>query len=118
MAMTNETKATYTPPPWVAEQGKLKDWFVYQRDRFGRALALIYVNGLDHAEVEANARLIAAAPDYDKAADELLKVHATFNNMILSHKSDAEIVAYLDRAMDHVASLTEAAIAKVRGEHR
>jgi hypothetical protein len=39
-----------------------------------------------------------------EALEEFGKVHATFNNMILAHKSDAEILRYLDRAMDHAAA--------------
>ncbi len=60
------------------------------------------------SDFEGRAELLAALKAFDK-------VHRQFNDMILDHVPDAEIVAYLDGAMDHAMAIGEIATAKALG---
>lgn len=91
------TNVTHTPGPWHIEDGRT----VWAGDN------LVAGVGRIGTPVEANARLIAAAPDLLVALDALLE-------------GSAEALAFLDRdTVEHLVPLlnsAEAAIAKAKGE--
>ena len=66
--MTAKT-AQHTPGPWRATQGQLGSIVLVGVN--GRAVAKIFRDG-NRDDFEANARLIAAAPELLEAAQELL----------------------------------------------
>lgn len=74
-------------------------------------------NGLaTDEELEANARLIAAAPLMLEALRAFLEVNGRFNDMLYDKLADADIVAELDKSLDIAAATAEAAIAAATGE--
>ena len=91
--------ANHTPGPWAV--GALTDCTV-TAGRNGLHVAYPATIGMGHA-VEANARLIAAAPDLLKALERILYAHDTGNN----GASMGEAVL-----CRHYAEMARAAIAK------
>lgn len=79
--MTTDTKAVHTPGPWKAiNHGGIPSTVKYtefcihnEGNGYGETvIATLSANDCWTIPVEANARLIAAAPDYFEAVEELL----------------------------------------------
>lgn len=68
----SETK--FTPGPWVYRSKTREIGTVDKSDTqsYGMLLVVAYIDGFDHEEHEANAHLIAAAPDLYDALQNLL----------------------------------------------
>jgi len=67
-------------------------------------------------EYHANAQLIAAAPELYEACKGFTTILEEFNNMLLTHKSDKDIVARLDYLLDTYGAIAEQATAKAEGK--
>lgn len=98
-----------TPPhtagPWAASPADMfGDHNIILADQTEdcRAIAAVVSNMRDHAEVSANARLIAAAPELLEALEEA-------RNVILNHGEDA-------MTLMSALVMADAAIAKAKGE--
>jgi hypothetical protein len=106
--MKTDTKHTHTQGPWKV--------YFYAKDSFGRIVATVGANdgcnriceitpiALPENEVEANARLIAAAPDLLAGLKDLLFYHY--------HEIEMPAKGTRDR---EVYDAARAAIAKVEG---
>lgn len=60
----------HTPGPWIAERNHDGDWVISQPGNDGQVVCCL--RGCDGPEWEANARLIAAAPDLLAACNSAL----------------------------------------------
>lgn len=75
----------HTPGPWILKQDD--DWFGIE------SIGLRYIDtGLPHSENEANARLIAVAPEL---LEMLISLH---NACVLSSGSDIEVLRLIEKA--------------------
>lgn len=109
----------WTPGPWAAIRhgavvGGPEFSFAQGSGRKQIAMACVVPEGVD-GDKDANAALIAAAPDLYAALDELLRVveateKAIFDRSLGLLPSEAEHEAAINRARD--------ALAAVRGEQR
>ena len=66
----------HTPGPWTARRMHTGGWDVF--DPRGRDVVTVYGGGVEIESREANARLIAAAPDLLDALQKLVALHDTF----------------------------------------
>lgn len=102
------TKQQHTPRPWVASQNAYGVWFVNGGEEHNNGRVKyrdLVCGGNSHDTLnEANARLIAAAPELLEAAEQW----AVILTVGIMHSEPAEV---LD-AMDALAG----AVAKARGE--
>lgn len=69
--MSNETK--FTPGPWEVLLSALQEVYSSRGEHLFRSVRRD-LNGVEYVEQEANARLIAAAPDLYAALEDLLAV--------------------------------------------
>ena len=102
----------HTPGPWTyapgfGEEGfditlgRMSEWVGSEEKVFSYAMCLYPEDGAQHAEAEANARLIAAAPDLYaalKAAESALAIAASYRD---DHKTLMQVT--LDNARDVLA---------------
>lgn len=110
-----EVKAAHTPGPWTTRATSLPD-VVEIRDGEGRQLASVYaveytkLRPVTVAETGANAKLIAAAPEMLKAAEDLLAfLRVRYPDEPLFSEDDPNLTAF-------VVSDIYAAIRKAKGE--
>ncbi len=94
-----KTKTTHTPSPWEVEYFTVRSTSPYYRNVCEVAISQ---TGVNREESEANARLIAAAP-------ELLEV----SKRALAELEDCEIQ---EQSIIEAAQLLRAAIVKVEGK--
>lgn len=102
--------ATHTPGPWETKRAATPEAFpqfgVYAENGNGHDLAHVVSHGTArHAETEANARLIAAAPDLLEALQKLTDVLAD----VYSSEAQAK------RALCSASKAARTAIAKAEG---
>ena len=71
-----EAAGGHTPGPWTALRMHTGGWDVF--DPRGRDVVTVYGGGVEIESREANARLIAAAPDLLDALQKLVALHDTF----------------------------------------
>lgn len=115
------SKATHTPGPWSATQNAYSVWFVNggeEHDNGRVKYRDLVCGGNNHDTLtEANARLIAAAPDLLEALVGWQKLH---DDMIAAGGSQLELPEHLigDFALVQMRLMdaTRAAIAKARGQ--
>lgn len=115
MKTKNETLQGHTPGPWYVSPCKPEDGtrWIHGRDMDGFPLALATVEkyGMDHEQsvVDADARLIAAAPTMLKALEELAAIGE--GGAVMRHETGKTTWS----ALDAVKEIARAAIAKARG---
>lgn len=100
---TNETKTKHTPGPWYSAITPTSGTWVGSDPQCMIGIARIF--GDSDEETEANAALIAAAPDLLEALKALHSCHRAFSN-------DPEMWTALD---DDARKQAEAAIEKAEG---
>ena len=102
--MTNETKASFTPGPWVISQNRILTGGYCDPDRI---IATVCYRQSGH--VQANIKLIAAAPELLAALGDVLRYCVTPKGMPDKDKG---------RTLEQQAALNSAcaAIAKAKGE--
>lgn len=99
-------KTTHTPGPWHVIDHALPGINYEDRmivDDCGNRIALVRGDGVAASIREANARIIAAAPDLLEACEAALCVHDVFST------------ATTPRLLPEVADILRAAIAKAKG---
>lgn len=101
---TSEKVAQHTPGPWEAEQRR--DNTVRIVDEQEVTVAVAYQQPADTWTVEANARLIAAAPLLLQTLEDVI---AEFNDMLARRCPDAELVAALDGLLDQAGAIADKA---------
>jgi len=113
----------HTPGPWVAfYKRKYGIWLVSLPSSDSSMRINIFPNGVPgdtDEECEANARLIAAAPEMLKAAIKILNFHCASCGQIASHcqrdkDGDIRIIKRQDCARCHFGEL-KLAVAKAEG---
>lgn len=108
------SRAQHTKGPWHVTDGEAvfagPSCVAIPCDRSGEHLLLARVASTDIAwsERNANARLIAAAPELLHACEELLRA-------MLSADAGTETATYITTTIDHAMRFTRAAIAKAKG---
>lgn len=96
----NDQKVAYTPGPWYTGEADSADILVYAGDFEGvgegeDCIATVWLT----SESQANARLIAAAPDLLEAAKSVIGIHITVENGTSDLKELADAVADLLEAV-------------------
>lgn len=104
--------ANHTPGPWKASKGLPSiGWHVGMPGRW----RLVVVGrdekdeSMSDGEIEANARLIAAAPELLDALKEMRRQYGTF------HKGNCYISVCYERRLGVANQIADAAIAKAEG---
>lgn len=115
--------ASHTPGPWLctkAKHGVDADHYVIASvadDRGDRCL-IIHAEVGDDGQGDANARLIAAAPELLEALEKRAQVEAAYAQLALS---DADpdtrecLLQQIEEAEDEAKDVARAAIAKAKG---
>lgn len=113
----------HTPGPWECGTGDYSGG-VYCDNEFGSRVAIVYGKGQDwpvfsREEEEANARLIAAAPDFSEAAKRARRDLAAIKKFAeWCHDSPASLAGHINEGLPSItASIAalDAAIAKAEG---
>lgn len=66
------TEQSHTPGPWKPVESHTGDWYIAQANDDG-AIGEVYADAGGSEDAEANARLIAAAPELLEAAKEIVR---------------------------------------------
>lgn len=106
----NETK--HTPGPWVSSGRRVGIVDRSETQAFGMMLVVAHIDEYDHPEHEANARLIAAAPELL----EVLRIAREFMSIASDWNfHEAEINGEMRSTYDWL-EVVDAAIAKATGD--
>ena len=106
--------SAHTPGPWKVEYSEGDEWEVLA----GANLPIAYISGWAGRSIEANARLIAAAPDLLVALKRLEDLAGQIGPRIIIPKAEhgtIRIIAELGALAD-ACTAARAAIAKAEGQ--
>jgi hypothetical protein len=110
----------FTKGEWINEGYSSGHKFIANED--GDEIALVYIPIHDHgtaptkAEGEANANLIAAAPELFRACEKALKLRSLENSILTSEKLSVTERNGLRREASEIEDELRAVLAKVKGE--
>ena len=113
--------ASHTKGPWEAsDRGDYDDFDGDSRVVLGDDIRVAVVHDRGTQEAEANARLIAAAPDMLEALEAMEVAYEAENNeaeFFKDYDEDPFLRAHeMERYQNHAKHLARAAIAKAKGE--
>ena len=110
--MNKSNKPTYTSGPWEVGDDSVTGRYVYD-PKGERIVAEAYPD--EHQDYEANARLIAAAPEMLEALERTVFYYETLRkkfSLAEGYPDPSGIIENLDHMIPHL----KAVIAKARGE--
>ena len=114
------TKAKHTPGPWMLTEGNRfdKEMVITTQYRLDASIGCIcemdvYFTGLIGIEQEANARLIAAAPELLEALQNMMAIVDDAPKGVASYYANGEDAPWSD--FDREITAARAAIAKATG---
>jgi len=105
----------YTKEPWEIHNGSTS-LYIIAKDGNGNhvTVAQVFPRGVAGCETKGNARLIEAAPKMYQALTKANLIIKTFNELLLRHEPDSNIVGVLDGLFDD--TVFEEALAEVEGK--